>query len=107
MTYAIATLMLAVLAVTVPRDGACARDIGDSLMDMLDIRTIENRTTATAAADYRIPGYMYKLYRDTSNQLQRYDLIRSISPRTGNIFFIVFLRHNMLTATSATRDYFP
>ncbi|XP_025413833.1 growth/differentiation factor 10-like [Sipha flava] len=75
-----ATMLIAVLAVTVPRDGACAPDVGDTLMDMLDIRTAENRT----AADYRIPGYMYALYRDTGNRqlLQRYDLIRSVSPQT-------------------------
>jgi hypothetical protein len=93
-----ATMLIAVLAVTVPRDGACAPDVGDTLMDMLDIRTAENRT----AADYRIPGYMYALYRDTGNRqlLQRYDLIRSVSPQTGNVLDI-FAPHCFTIVTPA------
>lgn len=52
--------------------------IGDSLADIIDAKTSGNRT----AADDRIPGYMYELYRDTAGSRQ-YDVIRSIPPKTG------------------------
>jgi len=65
------------VVLAVPYGCRAAEDVGDTLMKMFRIETMENRT-----ADVQIPSYMYELYEDTGNR--RYDVIRSITPTTGN-----------------------
>lgn len=57
--------------------GMVIGDVGDALKTIFDIQTAENNT------DVKVPSYMYDLYKDAENR--QYNVIRSISPRTGNI----------------------
>uniref|UniRef100_A0A2S2P371 Bone morphogenetic protein 3 n=1 Tax=Schizaphis graminum TaxID=13262 RepID=A0A2S2P371_SCHGA len=65
-----AIVVAALLAV--PHCCRAVEGVGDTLMKMFRIQTIENHT------DVQIPSYMYELYEDTGNR--QYDVIRSISP---------------------------
>lgn len=69
--------IVAVAVLAVPYCCRAAEGVSDTLMKMFRIETMENRT-----ADVQIPSYMYELYEDTGNR--RYDVIRSITPTTGN-----------------------
>lgn len=76
----VVAVLAAVAAAAVPyrcRATGCAV-LGDALADVIDVKTPGNKT----AADVRIPGYMYDLYRDTAGSRQ-YDVIRSIPSKTG------------------------
>lgn len=67
----------------VPQCCCAAEDVGDTLLKMFRIQTIENHT------DVQVPSYMYELYEDTGNR--KYDVIRSISPTTGNKILLLIL----------------
>lgn len=73
--YAIVALFLA----PCPSRAALQRDVDDSLQKIFDVRLTARNDTGRAA---EIPGYMYRLYQDAS--YRRYDVIRRISPKTGN-----------------------
>lgn len=73
---------------------------GNSLVDIFDIKTLGNNTaTEDRVAD--VPGYMYELYRDTAEN-RRYDVIRSIPPKTGKIILMNLIL--LFTTTSMMSD---
>jgi hypothetical protein len=69
-------IVVAAALLAVPHCCRAAEGVGDTLLKMFHIQTIENHT------DVQIPSYMYELYEDTGNR--QYDVIRSISPTKGN-----------------------
>jgi len=73
-----AMFLYVIVALLVPHCcGAIIGDVGDALKTIFDIQTAENNT------DVKVPSYMYDIYKDAGNG--QYNVIRSISPRTGNI----------------------